>query len=162
MEGTRLQDSTWIGVRVDGARLDDARLHRADLTHAALPAARMRGTSLVHARLADVDLSRADLRGADLREVSFQMGSSRSGLVGSPIAREGSLTGFYTEDLRETAHLFPEEVRKANLTGCDLRGAKLDGTDFYLVDLRGALLHDEQLEVLRRCGAILAALASPP
>lgn len=162
LEGARLQETDWSGLRVAGLRLDGAHLQRADLTGAAFPAARMRGATLFGARLADVDLSRADLRGADLRSASFQMGSSRSGLVGSPIAREGSLTGFYTEDLRETAHLFPEEVRKADLSGCDLRGARLDGTDFYLVDLRGALYDDEQADYLRQCGAILDALASPP
>jgi hypothetical protein len=34
-------------------------------------------------------------------------------------------------------------------------GARLDGTDFYLVDLRGALFDPDQEPHLRRCKAIL-------
>ena len=64
------------------------------------------------------------------------MGSSRSGLVGSPYACEGSKTGFYTDDFEDLTFKRPEEVRKANLCGADLRDARADGVDFYLVDLR--------------------------
>jgi hypothetical protein len=85
------------------------------------------------------------------------MGSCRSGLVGSPIPCEGSRTGFYTDELDEQTDKAPEEVRKANLCGADLRGARLDGVDFYLVDLRGARYDPEQEEHLRRSGAILEA-----
>jgi len=46
-------------------------------------------------------------------------------------------------------------VRKANLRGADLRGAQVFGTDFYLVDLRGARYSDHQAAHFRRCGAIL-------
>jgi hypothetical protein len=52
--------------------------------------------------------------------------------VGSPIACEGSRTGFYTDDFEEQTFKSPEEIRKANLCNADLRGAKLDGVDFYL------------------------------
>ncbi|MEJ7638113.1 MAG: hypothetical protein WKF75_09085 [Singulisphaera sp.] len=31
----------------------------------------------------------------------------------------------------------------------------IDGVDFYLVDLRGALIDPDQIQNLRRCGAIL-------
>jgi uncharacterized protein YjbI with pentapeptide repeats len=37
----------------------------------------------------------------------------------------------------------------------DLRGANLEGVDFYLVDLRIALYDPDQEMHLRRCGAIL-------
>jgi hypothetical protein len=78
-----------------------------------------------------------------------------SGLVGSPIACEGSKTGFYTDDYEDMHFKRPEDIRKANLCGADLRGAKIDGLDFYLVDLRDAKLEAKQLEHVRRCGAIL-------
>jgi uncharacterized protein YjbI with pentapeptide repeats len=105
--------------------------------------------------LAEVDWEGADLRAADLRGASFHLGSSRSGLVFSPIACEGSRTGFYTDDLEEQHYKSPEEVRKANLCGADLRGAHLEGADFYLVDLRQAHYDADQDLYLRRCGAIL-------
>ena len=49
----------------------------------------------------------------------------------------------------------PEEIRKANLCGADLRGAKIGRVDFYLVDLRGARYDKIHHEHLLRCGAIL-------
>ena len=83
------------------------------------------------------------------------MGSSRSGLVGSPIACEGSKTGFYTDDFEDRHFKYPEEIRKASLQGADLRGANLASLDLYLVDLRDAKLDRSQIEHARRCGAIL-------
>jgi hypothetical protein len=85
------------------------------------------------------------------------MGGSRSGLVGSPIASEGSRTGFYTDEFEEQHFKSPEEIRKANLCGVDLRGAIIEGVDFYLVDLRGAKYDPDQEQQLRRSGAILEA-----
>ena len=41
--------------------------------------------------------------------------------------------------------------------GADLRGANIDGVDFYLVDLREALYSPEQEAHFRRCRAILEA-----
>ena len=70
---------------------------------------------------------------------------------------EGSRTGFYTDDSTEQAFKSPEEIRKANLRGADLRGAIIIGVDFYLVDLRGARLDPKQLPHIRRSGAILEA-----
>ena len=57
----------------------------------------------------------------------------------------------------EQAYKAPEEIRKANLCGADLRGANLDGVDFYLVDLRGARYDPSQAKQLLHCGAILEA-----
>ena len=106
--------------------------------------------------MADIDWEACDLRGADLRGVVFQMGfSTRCGLVGSPYPSHGTRTGFYTEDYPDRYLRRPEEIRKASLTGCDLRGANIGGVDFYLVDLRRAILDQEQLRQLKTTGAIL-------
>ena len=78
--------------------------------------------SLTHVPgLADIDWEGACLREADLTGATFHLGSSRSGLVGSPIACEGSRTGFYTDDYDEQTFKSPEEIRKANLSGADLQ-----------------------------------------
>ena len=162
-------------ARLDGADLDFANLERSDLSgtqlprlqaragrfHAAIltgcrwPEAQLHSATFTEAGLAGVDWQGADLRAANFRNATFQFGGSRSGLVGSPIAGEGSRTGFYTDESLEDSFQAPEDVRKANLRFCDLRGAKLSGCDFYLVDLRGARLDDAQLPWLRRCRAIL-------
>lgn len=65
------------------------------------------------------------------------------------------MTGFYTDDYEEQNFKAPEEIRKANLRGADLRGALVADTDFYLVDLRDAKYDAEQERHFRRCGAIL-------
>ena len=106
-----------------------------------------------------MDWEGACLANADLTGATFHMGSTRSGLVGSPLACEGSRTGFYTDEFDEQTYKAPEEIRKANLCGADLRGARLTGVDFYLVDLRGALFDPDQERHLRRSGAILGAAA---
>ena len=133
-------------VTLTGALLSASRMPRANL----------RKADLRRAGLADIDLEGADLREADLRQCTFHLGSSRSGLVDSPIASEGTRTGFYTDDFAAQHFQSPEEIRKANLRRADLRGAQIEGTDFYLVDLRGALFDDAQAEHFCRCKAILA------
>jgi len=144
------------GMRLRRAQFMQANLSHALLTSSVMPMADFQKASLRGAGLADIQWERADLRGADLRTCSFFLGSSRSGLVGSPLASEGSRTGFYTDDFDEQGFKSPEEIRKANLRGADLRGAKIDGVDFYLVDLRNAKYTRKQGEQLRRCGAILS------
>jgi uncharacterized protein YjbI with pentapeptide repeats len=150
----------FVGCDLAGTALPHFAARRAhfldcDLTSASWRGAALQRASFRHSRLADVDFEGADLRGADLRDVQFHAGNSRSGLVDSTIASEGTRTGFYTDESVEDRFQIPEAVRKANLRHCDLRGAHLDGTDFYLVDLRGARLHREQLPWLRRCRALL-------
>src|SRR5438132_34212 len=120
-----------------------------------MPEANFDQANLRGAGLADINWERASRRGADPGGATFRMGSSRSGLVFSPIACEGSRTGFYTDDYEEQSYKAPEEIRKANLCGADLRGARLEDTDFYLVDLRGARFDAFWFDHLRRCGAIL-------
>ena len=143
------------GVEWPAAQLEGANLTGAMLTGARMPGARLAHATLQHAQLADVDLSGANLRGADLRHANFHMGSSRSGLLSSPIACEGSRTGYYVEDTLELSKIDPDSVRKADLRGADLRGAAIQGTDFFLVDLRGALIDPGALPGLRGMRAIL-------
>jgi len=160
-------DANFKGAELSGCNLEEVELPRARfaranllgalLTGSRMPDADFRAADLRDTGLAEIDWERADLRDADLRGASFHLGSTRSGLVGSPIACEGSRTGFYTDDFEEQAYKSPEEIRKANLCGADLRGAKLDGLDFYLVDLRWAVYDPDQEAHLRRCGAILEA-----
>jgi uncharacterized protein YjbI with pentapeptide repeats len=156
--GAGLVECDLEGMNLPGADFKGANLRNALLTGSSMPGARFDGADLRGAGLAEIEWERASLRGADLRGVSFHLGSSRNGLVGSPIACEGSRTGFYTDDFTEQDFKAPEEIRKANLCRADLREAVLDGVDFYLVDLRHALFDPEQEAHFRRCGAILEAV----
>jgi uncharacterized protein YjbI with pentapeptide repeats len=133
----------------------DAQLLNALLTGSKMPDASFVGADLRNAGLAEVEWPGAKLCAADLRGASFHLGSSRNGLVGSPIACEGSRTGFYTDDYQDQNVKPVEEIRKANLCGADLRGAKIQDVDFYLVDLRDAKYTRDQAEHLRSCRAIL-------
>ncbi len=150
-----LEKAQFDGLTITEPCFKNARLQQADFTASTLIAPDFWHADLSGARLAEIDWRSADLRGADLRGATFHMGSSRSGLVNSPIAMEGSMTGFYTEDLEQLHFKRPEEVRKAALCGADLRGAKIKGVDFYLVDLRGARLDPAALQQARQTGAIL-------
>ena len=155
LEGASLWECLLEGIYWDRARLARAKLRRACLTGSQLPFADLRSADLSYAAIAEIDWEHADLRGANLYGAVFHMGSCRGGLVSSPFACEGSKTGFYTEEFHELHFKAPEEIRKANLRGADLRGADLRQVDFYLVDLRGAKLDPDQLEIARNCGAIL-------
>jgi uncharacterized protein YjbI with pentapeptide repeats len=143
------------GMELPDANFEGADLRGALLTGTRMPDANFHGADLRATGLAEIDWEGADLRNADLRGAAFHLGSSRSGLVASPIACEGSRTGFYTDDYSDQDFKNPEEIRKANLCGADLRGARIDGVDFYLVDLRGARLDADQIEHVRGSGAIL-------
>lgn len=170
LEELRLRDAKFTGAKFEsanvtrcdmefmelpGATFSGANMQGALLTGSFIPKGNFVGANLSGAALADIEWERADLRNADLTGCSFHMGSSRSGRLDSDIACEGSRTGFYTDDYFDQPFKAPKEIRKGNLRGADLRGAKLDKTDFYLVDLRGALYDAAQAEHLRRCGAIL-------
>jgi uncharacterized protein YjbI with pentapeptide repeats len=155
LRGATLVQTDLEGMQLDGNDLREAQLAGALLTGTSMRGADLSGCVLRDAGLADVDWEGACLCDADLRGASFHLGSSRSGLVGSPIASEGSRTGFYTDDFNEQDFKAPEEIRKANLRNVDLRGANVVGVDFYLVDLRGAKYDAKQAEHFRRCGAIL-------
>jgi uncharacterized protein YjbI with pentapeptide repeats len=168
----RLRDTCFTAAclrksRLEQCDLEEVNLDRADCRQAKFEGAFLTGTSaedadfsdaiLRYTGLAEVNWERAILRGADLSGATFHLGTTRSGLVGSPIASEGSRTGFYTDDYEDRYFKAPEEIRKANLRGADLRGARIDHVDFYLVDLRDALYDSDQVEHFRRSGAILEA-----
>jgi uncharacterized protein YjbI with pentapeptide repeats len=160
-----LSEARCAYARFMEANFEDANLHSIVLTDAKCPGAifsgsRMRGANLrnavlVGARMAEVDWEDCDLRGADLQNCDFHYGSTRCGLVDSPYPSHGTRTGFYTDDYDDRYYRRPEEIRKANLCGCDLRGARIENTDFYLVDLRGAKLNRSQRKFLTAAGAIL-------
>ena len=164
LEGCGLNEALLTDADLEGLRLEAAQLAGADLTGALLteshlPRANLRGARLNRAGLAEVVWERADLREADFTQATFHLGSSRSGtLFGYP--SQGTRTGFYTDDLSDTAFRRPEEVRRASLRGSDLRGAKVEEADFYLVDLRGVRCSDAQRAHFRACGAILSDRAA--
>jgi uncharacterized protein YjbI with pentapeptide repeats/energy-coupling factor transporter ATP-binding protein EcfA2 len=140
---------------LDGIDFRNAILEGADLTGASLAGANLTRANLRMTGLADVNMEGACLQQANLHGATFHMGSSRSGLLFTPLASEGTRTGFYTDEFDEQSYKAPEEIRKANLRGTDLRGARVDNVDFYLVDLRDALYDPDQERHFRQCGAIL-------
>jgi uncharacterized protein YjbI with pentapeptide repeats len=154
-----LRATDFEGAAAEGVSFHHANLDDALLSGSWFRLADFRGALLTNTGLGQIDWEGADLRGADFTGASFHYGSSRSGLVNSYIAGEGSKTGFYTDEYLEQDFKAPEEIRKANLCGSDLRGAKVEGADWYLVDLRGALYTPDQAAHFARCGAILHARA---
>lgn len=157
LRNTKLVDVQAAGLVVPQLLATGADWSRADLTASQLRGARLQCGRFRGCRLAHIDWQGADLRGADFTGATFHLGNARSGLVGSDLASEGSRTGFYTDESLEDHFKEPEQVRKANLQDCDLRGARLDGVDLYLVDLRGARLEAGQRAWAKRCRALLDA-----
>ena len=155
----KLNQCKFEGMELPDADFYAAALNGALFTESIMPRANFSAADLKGARLAHIEWEFANLQGADLTGATFHMGSTRSGLVGSSIPMYGSRTGFYTDEYHEQDFKAPEEIRKANLCGADLRGAVIDGVDFYLVDLRDALFDPGQEDQLRRTGAILLAPA---
>ncbi|MEZ6059790.1 MAG: pentapeptide repeat-containing protein [Planctomycetaceae bacterium] len=154
-EGAVLSHSCLEGLRIADARFAGCRLCHAAMTGSSFPRADFGRADLTGAYLAEIDWPGADLRNADLRGCTFHMGSSRSGLVHSDIASEGTRTGFYTSDNDDHLYRRPEDIRVANLSGCNLRGADIEGVDFFRVDLRGARCDQHQRDQFVATGAIL-------
>jgi uncharacterized protein YjbI with pentapeptide repeats len=132
-----------------------ANLHRGQLTGSVIPDGQMLDANLTQAELADVSWEHADLRGADLRGASFHAGTTRDGVKIGVQPPGWEHPPIYPDDEIAQDYLPPEAIRKANLCGVDLRNAKIDGVDFYLVDLRHAKYDADQAEYLRQSGAIL-------
>jgi uncharacterized protein YjbI with pentapeptide repeats len=131
-----LSNANWSGVSFANAQLRQCNLEylnlpSADFSKAVLAGCLFTGSRIIggiftganlrDTGLAEVHWENADLREADLTHASFHLGSSRSGLVGSTIAGEGSRTGFYTDDYNDREHKDAEEIRKACLRGANLR-----------------------------------------
>ncbi len=142
-------------LRATSVQFRAAKLPRSDWTESTLSECCFAGAILSEARLALIHWVDCDLSGADLRRCDFHLGSTRCGLVGSPYPSHGTRTGFYTDEYDEQYFQSPETIRKACLMNADLRGANIDGVDFYLVDLRGAKFDLGQRSQLRVTGAIL-------
>lgn len=155
LQGARLMNCDLEGMCLDGLNFSNAKFDGALLSGSSLVRGNLAGASLRNTGLADIEWPGTCLRDVDFQQATFHLGSSRSGLVDSVVASEGTRTGFYTDDFDEQGFKSPEEIRKANLRFCDLRGALVENTDFYLVDLRGALYDMRQAEHFRRCGAVL-------
>ncbi len=160
LSGTRFKGADLRQCDMEGLEAHDVDFTGADLRHGLLTGSVLRRATfyksdLRYCGLADINWEGADLRRADLRRATFHMGTTRNGLVASTTPCEGSRTGFYTDDFNDRQYKNPEEIRKANLCNADLRGAKLEYVDFYLVDLRGARYTRKQRDWFKRCGAIL-------
>lgn len=161
-----LKGACFAGVKMIACNLERVEIPDADfaaaclagclLTGSRIPNGQFRNADLSGAGMAEIDWTNADLRDANFTNASFHMGSTRSGLVGSSIAGEGSRTGFYTDDYYDQKYKPPEEIRKACLYGANLQGATVNRTDFYLVDLRMAVYSSSQAKHFARTGAILS------
>jgi uncharacterized protein YjbI with pentapeptide repeats len=156
--GVTMRTCNLEGLELTAPDFSNASLAGCLLTSSRMPGACFRGANLGGCGLAEIEWENADLRMADLRYASFHLGSTRSGLVGSTIPCEGSRTGFYTDEYNEQLYKSPEEIRKASLCGANLTSAKIDGTDFYLVDLRRARYSPDQARHFARTGAILRSV----
>lgn len=66
-----------------------------------------------------------------------------------------SRTEFYTDEYGEQDFKNPKEICKANLCGADLRGARIDGVDPQLVDLRDGRYDAGQVDHFRPCRSIM-------
>ena len=153
--GAKLIDCNFEGQSLPMVDFIEANLSGALFSNTVIENGSFFGAKLIQARLGDINWENCDLRNVDLRGALFHYGSTRSGLVGSPYPSHGTRTGFYTDDFYDQPFKSPEEIRKASLRGCDLRGANLSHVDFYLVDLRDTRLDRKQAEHVRKCGAIL-------
>jgi uncharacterized protein YjbI with pentapeptide repeats len=160
--GTSFASGQFVQCNFEGMTLPGADFSHCDLlgslfTGSSIPCGRFVGAHFKNAGLAHVDWENSDLRNANFAGAVFHLGSSRSGLVGSEIPGEGSKTGFYTDDYQDREFKPSEEIRKASLVGADLRGALVERTDFYMVDLRHARYSPEQATWFVKCGAILVS-----
>jgi len=152
--------ASFVHSNFEDMSIRDLNLNGSDFRSAILSGTKLRdcqllGAKFADAKLADIDWENCDLRDASFDGCHFHMGSTRCGLVDSPYPSHGTRTGYYTDEFDEQYFRRPEEMRKANMSGCDLRGAQVEHADFYLVDLRGARFENHQRDHFQKCRAIL-------
>lgn len=171
LRGCKLRSAIMVNTRLDAAQLchtdleavvfqgcsfAGASFQHAYLTGSHMSESNLRSAIFSFAGLADIQWVCCDLRECQFHHASFHMGSTRCGLVGSPYPSHGTRTGFYSDDYEHLKFKQPELIRKANLQGCDFRGANIFEADFYLVDVRYAKMDSRQQRHMRACGAILS------
>ncbi len=153
--GANLRSANFEDMQLSDCNFQAANLSRSLLTGSTAKGADFSYANLSQAGMAEIVWEDCDLQNADLSKIAFHMGSTRCGLVDSPYPSHGTRTGFYTDDYEDLVYKQPELIRKAALLRCDLRGAKLLDTDFYLVDLRGSIYDPACRRHFQKCGAIL-------
>ncbi len=158
-EGAMLRQCKLTSTNLEDVRLDcefsDCDFSSSLLTGSVASGIVFRDCNFSRAGMADIEWTNCDLRDARFISSAFHLGSTRCGTLDSPYPSHGTRTGYYTDDYEDLHFKNPESIRKAALVDCDLRGAILDKTDFYLVDLRGSIYDPCYESHLRRCGAIL-------
>jgi uncharacterized protein YjbI with pentapeptide repeats len=159
-ESTNLSMARMGGCNLEGQLITKSRFYRAMMVRCMMTGTRfrdldMRRANFTESRLGEIEWTDCDLRECDFRGCTFHFGSTRCGMVGSPYPSHGTRTGFYSDDLERLYYESPESVRRGNMQGCDLRGANIEGVDFYLIDLRGAKLDPWQRRQMGATGAIL-------
>lgn len=158
-EGATLRQCKLSSTNFEDVRLDcefsDCDFSSSLLTGSVASGIVLRDCNFSLAGMADIEWTNCDLRGAKFIASAFHLGSTRCGTLDSPYPSHGTRTGYYTDDYEDLHFKNPESIRKAALVDCDLRGAVLDKTDFYLVDLRGSKYDSCYESHLQRCGAIL-------
>jgi uncharacterized protein YjbI with pentapeptide repeats len=127
------------GVDLSGAILRAADLSNADLSNANLSKTNLRGVDLSGAILRAADLSNADLSNAKLSKTNLNNAKLNKINPNGP-------------DLPKTMVL----AIRANLSGADLREAKLCGLDLSTADLSGANLSGLDLSRFDLSGASLS------
>lgn len=122
-----------------GINLAHADLRHADLTLANLRGARLGFAHLNHARLDGARLRKADLRGAILRHVQAE----DARFEGADLSMAHLDRGQFSFACLRRADLHRATLTGANLTGVDLRDARLSGCTYD---------HDILRDLLRECG----------
>ena len=141
LAGTNLVD-----VQLSGTDLSNADLHGAKLASANLQDAQLDGVVLADAWLAhtqgeEESMGAADLRGADLSNADLRGAIMNDADLGLPLSASGRHVNLSGADLRG-ARLDSADLREASLTNTDLRRASMQGTE-----LKGATgLTSEKLD----------------
>ncbi|WNG29799.1 pentapeptide repeat-containing protein [Cystobacter fuscus] len=167
LEGANLEGARLKGATLMGAVLARANLRNADLTEAGLEGvdarqADLRGARLDDARLLSAQLQGATLEGVDLRNaknlesVNFE-GANLRGVNLEDSSLYGQ-SGPYRRSKKRHLYDVPGGgalVRRADLSGANLRDATLANCDFAGAIFRGADLRDANLELSNLEGADL-------